>query len=326
VTEHYNARPEEGIKKRTQSRIIRLRSFNNWLKSVLIERYTRVGYSVLDFACGKGGDLNKWTRAKISNYVGCDTADQSLVQLADRWNSLPEPRYAATLLCGDCFAVHLASYLPPEMEFDVVSCQFAVHYAFESEQRVRRMLRNVSERLKPGGIFLGTTIDSNVLIRKLHAAPGLEFGNAVYYVKFDDRHASKQFDIRNPFGIRYYFTLDENVVDCPEFVVHFDTFTALADEYALELIERENFHEFYENAMKERASLERFKHMKVTDEFDRFSFDQWDAEYLYTTFVFRKKGADSSLGMDPSTLTQQLQQFRSSNRNTLTAEDVIQMQ
>lgn len=60
VRQHYNERVEEGRRGREHSPIIHLRKFNNWVKSVLIQQHTRPGYSVLDLACGKGGDLIKW--------------------------------------------------------------------------------------------------------------------------------------------------------------------------------------------------------------------------------------------------------------------------
>jgi mRNA (guanine-N7-)-methyltransferase len=34
--------------------------------------------------------------------------------------------------------------------------QFCMHYAFESEAKVRTMLDNVSKHLREGGIFIGT--------------------------------------------------------------------------------------------------------------------------------------------------------------------------
>ncbi|XP_047260124.1 mRNA cap guanine-N7 methyltransferase 1-like, partial [Capsicum annuum] len=48
------------------------------IKSVLIQLYTKRGDAVLDLACGKGGDLIKWDKAKIGYYVGIDIANGSV--------------------------------------------------------------------------------------------------------------------------------------------------------------------------------------------------------------------------------------------------------
>ena len=47
-------------------------------------------------------------------------------------------------------------YLPKELEFDLVSCQFALHYSFETENKAENLLFNVSNKLRPGGYFIGT--------------------------------------------------------------------------------------------------------------------------------------------------------------------------
>ena len=63
--------------------------------------------------------------------------------------------------------------------------QFAIHYSWTSENEARNALRIAARRLKPGGLFVGTTTDTNVLIKKLQAAPGLTFGNSLYKVLFE---------------------------------------------------------------------------------------------------------------------------------------------
>ena len=56
--------------------------------------------------------------------------------------------------------------------FDIVSTQMAIHYMFESENKLRAFFRNVTDRLEPGSFFIGTTIDSDELIYRIR-----EFGD-----------------------------------------------------------------------------------------------------------------------------------------------------
>lgn len=58
--------------------------------------------------------------------------------------------------------------------FDIVSTQFAIHYMFESEAKLRAYFRNVSDRLEPGGFFVGTTIDSDELVYRVRTSGNLD--------------------------------------------------------------------------------------------------------------------------------------------------------
>lgn len=53
---------------------------------------------------------------------------------------------------------------PTGQPFDVVSMQFCMHYAFESEDKARMMLENVSVHMREGGIFIGTIPNSAQLL------------------------------------------------------------------------------------------------------------------------------------------------------------------
>lgn len=68
--------------------------------------------------------------------------------------------------------------------FDVVSTQFALHYFFESEVKLRAFLRNVTDRLEEGGVFIGTTIDSDRLVHKIRQSKNLTIGNDYYQIVF----------------------------------------------------------------------------------------------------------------------------------------------
>jgi mRNA (guanine-N7-)-methyltransferase len=66
-----------------------------------------------------------------------------------------------------------------------------MHYSWTTEARARRALANVSALLRPGGVFIGTMPDANVIIKKLREAEGLEIGNSVYWIRFGEEYSQK---------------------------------------------------------------------------------------------------------------------------------------
>ena len=74
VANHYTSRPNVQPALRGRSVIIHLRDFNNWTKSVLIREFvSQRNLKILDLACGKGGDLMKWDKARVSHVTGVGT-------------------------------------------------------------------------------------------------------------------------------------------------------------------------------------------------------------------------------------------------------------
>ncbi|KAK3698978.1 mRNA cap guanine-N7 methyltransferase [Vermiconidia calcicola] len=201
VANHYNAVPERGREwRRTDSAIKGLRSLNNWVKSTLIQKFSRPEIPVqqlcvLDMACGKGGDLGKWEKAPQvpSLYVGCDIAEVSIEQARERYAETLRRNQGrhrrgvqmrAEFHVQDTFGRPLAE-IPTIRQvgfnpnagpgggiiqggmmtggFDVVSMMFALHYSFENEVLARGMLKNVAGSLKKGGRFLGVMPNSDVI-------------------------------------------------------------------------------------------------------------------------------------------------------------------
>ncbi|KAK6934370.1 mRNA (guanine-N(7))-methyltransferase domain [Dillenia turbinata] len=300
VADHYSARTNQTLEEREASPIIHLKKLNNWIKSVLIQLYARRGDAVVDLACGKGGDLIKWDKAKIGYYVGVDIAEGSIEDCRTRYNGDGDQNqrrkkftFPARLICGDCFEVRLDKVLEDDVPFDIISCQFAMHYSWSTEARARRALANVSALLRPGGIFIGTMPDANVIIKKLREADGLEFGNSVYWIRFDEKFSEKKFKTSQPFGIQYKFHL-EDAVDCPEWIVPFHVFKSLAEEYDLELVFKKNSHAFVEEYMKRGEYAELMRRLGALGDGKQdqstLSEDEWEAAYLYMAFVLRKRG------------------------------------
>ncbi|KAF4554411.1 mRNA cap guanine-N7 methyltransferase-like protein [Elsinoe fawcettii] len=96
VSNHYNLVPQRGREwRKTDSSIRGLRSFNNWVKSALIQKFSLPEIPtpellVLDIGCGKGGDLQKWAAAPQPPvlYVGIDPAQISIEQARERYDEM----------------------------------------------------------------------------------------------------------------------------------------------------------------------------------------------------------------------------------------------
>ncbi|KAL5001874.1 mRNA capping enzyme-domain-containing protein [Aspergillus recurvatus] len=323
VRQHYNAVPQRGREwRKTESKIKGLRSFNNWVKSTLIQKFSpdeefvsravdtkdwangaappsvdEKRLLVIDLGCGKGGDLGKWQLAPqpIDLYVGLDPAEISIEQARDRYAQMKTgrgprqrrgPLFHAEFAPKDCFGewlgdvpivqqVGIEANVGPGGSvmssrwggggFDVVASMFTIHYAFESEDKARQMLRNVAGCLKKGGRFLGVCPNSDIISAKVAefhvrrkkseaekkeaAEPEdgevddvkrVEWGNPIYRVRFaDDTPEDGVF--RPPFGWKYNYFMEEAVEEIPEYVVPWEAFRALTEEYNLELQYRKPF-------------------------------------------------------------------------------------
>ena len=102
-----------------------------------------------------------------------DIATISVNQARDRWNQLKGDRFNAWFSQLDAYhyPIKTAASLPPEAlsrAFDVVTMQFCMHYAFETESAVHQMLDNVARYLRKGGRFIGTIPNADFMVYVRH--------------------------------------------------------------------------------------------------------------------------------------------------------------
>jgi mRNA capping enzyme len=168
--------------------------------------------ALFEMACGKGGDMNRWIDRGFSPVVGIDLSLDNIVNAENgvyarmkgktspdrvmvfvRMDAstrmrppLDDVRYAASgSPHGDVInALWDASKRPltstafsplrglVHRGFDVVACQFAIHYLFENDMVLDRFVSNVDFLLRAGGVFIGTCFDGDRLARELEHAPG----------------------------------------------------------------------------------------------------------------------------------------------------------
>ena len=133
------ARAQGGVsvKDRQNSLIIHLRQFNNWIKSVLIDRFCpSPNATVFDCACGKGGDIPKWKLKEPNEFVFGDISIDSLQYAYIKYQSV-QSKCRSFFIGGDTFSCDLSKLIPNDIKFHISSCQFAFHYCFRTEQLAR---------------------------------------------------------------------------------------------------------------------------------------------------------------------------------------------
>jgi len=131
------------------------RSCQNFCKSVVIHAWLLdplvFSGSLLDVACGKGGDCAKIPRS--FQYLGVDVAEAALQEARRRF---PSETFVHGNFCDPDFAMTLGQ------TFSAAVCSFALHYgAYELDAT----LKNIAQALDKGAPFLAITLDESVETR-----------------------------------------------------------------------------------------------------------------------------------------------------------------
>jgi mRNA (guanine-N7-)-methyltransferase len=290
-----------------------MRNFHNWIKSVLIQKYTDKiraagikDISIMDFGCVKGGDVQKWKKNEIANCVAVDISKKSLEEYRDnRWGTIQGRRFSLMLIeeDGRVPAKEILKYVDEKMYFDLISSQFAFHYMFDSEESVRNALETISTKLCKGGYFICTIPDACVIVKRLRElgrkaanSRDIFIGNDYYSIKC----STTEFPKKKSFGLEYGFFLDEGavgqrvvdkdkVVYVPEYLIEMRALQKLAREYHLELEETANFLNFFENnkSIPKYADLLGVLRFKL-EAGETIDPQLWEISHLYRIAVFKK--------------------------------------
>ena len=78
IVHHTQCCTLQALKERDAGMAAPLKKFHNKIKRLLILRFANDADSLLDIACGRGGDLHKWAAANIRYVHGFDIADEEV--------------------------------------------------------------------------------------------------------------------------------------------------------------------------------------------------------------------------------------------------------
>ncbi len=285
--------------------------------SLLREANPRNGQSgvsgkIFDICCGKGMDIKRIKPAMYAEVVGMDY-DLENIKLAQKYydSAMSKPKPKAYYVRGDAGKlifpnqdagltesdkIQLRKYIPTKYIFDVMSVQFAIHYFFESEVRLRSFLQNVNDNLKIGGLFIGTCFDGervHQMLKGVNEVEGKRQNGTETLWKIQKKYSTTRmsWDASKPnFGkeIDVFVKSIGNVHT--EYLVNFNYLDAILQEYGFEKVMVKPFGTYYEELLKseyneEKNSPEHAKNVRTAKE---MSVEEQRFSFLNNAFMYKK--------------------------------------
>ena len=208
VAEAGEAYYDDDGEKDESSRAMRL-FHNAWVKNrnVLQPMRSLRPVSLLDVACGRGGDINKWVELGVERVLGVDVMEDGLaeaIRRASTASNAPDALFlrmdaskpfedagqfegmqeddaaVARVAFGLSEPLHDDSLLSRRLltwqktvaaGFDVATCMFALHYFCRDQTSLSNLIDNVRKHLKVGGLFAGVCLDGRVVDDRLRGIP-----------------------------------------------------------------------------------------------------------------------------------------------------------
>lgn len=245
-----------------------MRAFHNWIKANMISTYGQNKKTVLDIGCGRGGDLQKFTRlGNIEEYVGTDIDNNGLYIINgsanDRYKSMRKtmpkipPMYFINADSRGLFDVDSQLRIFPSMsdtnkdlinrflsgnkKYDLINCQFTLHYYLSDELSWSNFCQNITDHINDNGYFLITCFDGDIIYDKLK-------GKQKLLIEYTDGSGNKNTfsEIR-----KIYNDSDQKTIG-----VGIDVYNSLISEPNEFIREYLVFPEFLEKSLKEKCGLE----------------------------------------------------------------------
>jgi len=242
-----------------------VQSLHNQIKESLYRAYLQKGSTLLELAMGRGGDMHKWKAIGPSLVVGIDLSASNLEAprqgacvrylrakamapmppalfiAADMTQPLLEQdnRYLRILSGKESPSTSYLEKFAGKTTFDVVSCQFAIHYACESEESFRVFAQNIDKHCEK--VFFGTCMDGQEVYSLLLGKKSTMFrsGKSVWG-EITKEYADGEAWVEE-FGKSIVVRLESFEKPQKEYLVPFGKVVDLMAEYGFELMDTSLF-------------------------------------------------------------------------------------
>lgn len=293
---------------------------NKEIKSKLFSLFKNSQSNLVDLACGKAGDLYKWIDNRYKSVVGFDINLDNIMnsndgaykrlyqakQLNNKLNAVflqkdvSKPWIDTTSIENDTMRElydilwgttkrkdvknipMLKYYNIMQSQFEVVSCQFAIHYMFATDESLETFCANVNKVMKEGGYFMGTCLDGAKVNELLESTEdGKKLGklneNVIWMLK---KKYDKYEEMKTGQLISVYLESINRIYD--EYLVDLKLLEDKLAKYNIKVLTQVDL-----NKLEIKSSIGNFK-----DWYDKEKYPMADVlkeySFLNTWFVFKK--------------------------------------
>ena len=190
--------------------------------------------------------------------------------------------------------------------FNISSCQFAIHYFFESIETLQGFLRNVAECTKLGGYFIGTCYDGklifNLLRKKIfgESVQIQENGKKIWEVI--KRYEEENYD-DDISCVGYKIDVFQESINqtISEYLVNFDYLNRIMEDYGFKIIDRNEaqtlgisegtglFSDLYMKMMEEvKRNKHKFRESNEYGKSENMNAFEKKISFLNRYFIYKK--------------------------------------
>ena len=265
---------------------------------------------ILDGCSGKGVDITKIKNAGYAEVVGIEFDKDSVDFSISYYKSkVPRPKPKAFYVRGDLSKlifpnqscgitesdkIYTKKFIPKKYYFNTMSLNFCIHYFFKDEISLRTIIQNVNDNLEIDGYLIGTCFDGEKIHKQLKnekQISGKTFDGDIMWRIEKNYKGKMSFGPKNANLGKKIDVLVQSIGNVhEEYLVNFEYFEKIMNEYGFEKILIKSFEDFYDELIKgnnkmnlsdiEIEKMQKFA-TSMSEEEKRFSF-------LSSAFIFKK--------------------------------------
>jgi len=278
-----------------------LRGFHNRVKEGQYMQYVQPGNTLFEIGVGRAGDLHKWVKARASMVMGIDPSPANftlakgggcirylneknkgtrnlpkvLFAEGDMTKPLTEQssRYLNIVFGGEPAPTPYLQAFKGIQQWDVMACQFVIHYACESEESFKALIQNVKSHCK--SVFFGTCMDGKQVYSLLAGKDRYILRSQGRVFAQIDKKYTDEGEWKAEFGQQIEVTLESTLKPVTEYLVPFERMVELFGEAGFDLLDSRPFEDEY---------------VKQT----QIALDAQQQEYsfLHRTFAFKRRAEE----------------------------------